>query len=148
MSPIRNSRWMSWMSITTWIARSFRRSLAPMARPLRGIWKRAGCWTKLDLKWPWVKTYSAIFGWLFTSINPIYFDVHKWVPWFWPMAKLPFPGRTPGFEAVPRGSSAAVRGSRLHSAGKESGDGSHSHTKLHNYVYMLHNVIIYIYIYV
>ena len=26
--------------------------------------------------WPWVKTYDAIFGWLFTSINPIYFDVH------------------------------------------------------------------------
>ena len=26
--------------------------------------------------WPWVKTYDAIGGWLFTSINPIYFDVH------------------------------------------------------------------------
>ena len=23
--------------------------------------------------WPWVKTYGTIFGWLFTSINPIYF---------------------------------------------------------------------------
>ena len=30
--------------------------------------------------WLWVKTYGAIFGWLFTSINPIYVDVHKWVP--------------------------------------------------------------------
>ena len=31
--------------------------------------------------WPWVKTYCAIFGWLFTSINPIYFDVdHFFVP--------------------------------------------------------------------
>ena len=26
--------------------------------------------------WPWVKTYGAIFGWLFTSKNPIYFDVN------------------------------------------------------------------------
>ena len=28
-------------------------------------------------KWLWVKTYDAIFGWLFTSINPICFDVHE-----------------------------------------------------------------------
>ena len=38
--------------------------------------------------WPWVKTYSTIFGWLFTSIyHPIYFDVHELgAVWFWPMA--------------------------------------------------------------
>ena len=35
--------------------------------------------------WPWVKTYDAIFGWLFTSINPIYFDVHEQCQGFDPL---------------------------------------------------------------
>ena len=39
--------------------------------------------------WPWIKTYGAIFGWLFTSIyHPIYFDVNKRVPRFWPIIIL------------------------------------------------------------
>ena len=35
--------------------------------------------------WPWVKTYGTIFGWLFTSINPSYFDVNKRGTGFWPI---------------------------------------------------------------
>ena len=64
------------------------------------------------------------------------------------LSALPFPGRTLGFEAVPRGSSAAVRGCDrgvlsffLYSAGKQNGDGLHSHTKSHNYMHMLYMII-------
>ena len=36
----------------------------------------------IDNIWPWVTYGTYGHGWLFTSINPIYFDVNKRVPWF------------------------------------------------------------------
>ena len=48
-------------------------------------------WSKIkDVEiWIWVKTYDAIFGWLFTSINPIYFDVHERCQGFDPLPYIP-----------------------------------------------------------
>ena len=38
-----------------------------------------------DHKWPWVKTYDASFGWLFTSIYYLFW-CSRTVPGFWPIA--------------------------------------------------------------
>ena len=56
---------------------------------LGNLWNQISCWSNhfFLVKWLWVKTYGAIFGWMNIHLPSVLMFTR--VPQFWPMAKSP-----------------------------------------------------------